>query len=71
MVLAEIEVCLNSKTVCALIDNGEDVVTLTPSPFVFVGPLLSTLGPIFKDVSLFLRNRYQWVINQVQHLAQR
>lgn len=58
-VLARIEACLNSRPLCPMSENLDDLIALTPGHFLVGAPLLSPPEPVIEESPLSLVNRYR------------
>ena len=69
-VLAGIEACLNSRPLCPLSDDPNDLEVLTPGHFLVGAPLTSIPGPQYVDINVNRLSRWQR-LTQIQHFWQR
>ncbi|XP_073820626.1 uncharacterized protein [Musca autumnalis] len=58
-ILTRIEACLNSRPLCPMSDNPEELVALTPGHFLIGAPLLSPPEPLLEESPLSLVNRFR------------
>ncbi|XP_061393352.1 uncharacterized protein LOC133328855 [Musca vetustissima] len=58
-ILTRIEACLNSRPLCPMTDDTNDLVALTPGHFLIGAPLLSPPEPLIEELPLSLINRYR------------
>ncbi|XP_011858553.1 PREDICTED: uncharacterized protein LOC105556088 [Vollenhovia emeryi] len=69
--LAEVEACLNSRPLCPLSDDPEDVAALTPGHFLIGGPLLALPERSLLDVPVNRLSRWQHVQQMREHFWRR
>ncbi|XP_025156074.1 uncharacterized protein LOC112588926 [Harpegnathos saltator] len=69
--LARIEACLNSRPLCPLTDDPQDLEALTPGHFLIGRPLLCPPERSLGDVQVARMSRWQLLQHMTEHLWER